>query len=149
MAALILMDGKGLLADFVYNQLSGSYSLKRQSILEDVPVETELALVLHDSWHPSVHQKAEERFRDAGIPWLRGFVSFGEGIIGPFVRPDTPGCSCCADIRRIIAEPDRQEMLEFQGRMEVGEGVLRDAWVTRSGLSQMAALISNEVRRIL
>ena len=33
--------------------------------------------------------------------------------------------------------------------MAEGEGVLRDAWVSRTGLSQMAALISNEVRRIL
>ena len=63
MAAQILIDGKGLLADFVYNQLSENYSLKRQSILEEVPEEIELALVLHDAWHPSVHQKAEERFR--------------------------------------------------------------------------------------
>ena len=101
MAAHILIDGQGLLADFVYDQLSGNYLVKRQSILEEVPEETELALVLHDAWHPSVHQKAEERFRATGIPWLRGFVSFGEGIIGPLVHPDTPGCSRCADIRRI------------------------------------------------
>ena len=63
MAAEIQMDGKGLLADFVYNQLSENYSIKRQSILEEVSDEIELVLVLHDSWHPSVYQKAEERFR--------------------------------------------------------------------------------------
>ena len=114
MAAEILMDGKGLLADFVYNQLSENYSIKRQSILEEVSDEIELVLVLHDFWHPSVYQKAEERFRSLRLPWLRGFVSFGEGIIGPFVRPDTQGCSCCADMRRMIASPDRQEMWEFQ-----------------------------------
>ena len=149
MAAHILIDGQGLLADFVYDQLSGNYLVKRQSILEEVPEETELALVLHDAWHPSVHQKAEERFRATGIPWLRGFVSFGEGIIGPLVRPDTPGCSRCADIRRMIAGPDRQEMWEFQMRMAAGEGVLRDAWASRTGLSQMATLICNEVQRVL
>ncbi|MGO4889501.1 TOMM precursor leader peptide-binding protein [Anaerobacillus sp. MEB173] len=149
MASLILMDGKGLLADFVYHQLSGNYLIKRQSIVEDVPDETELALVLHDSWHPSVHQKAEERFREAGIPWLRGFISFGEGIIGPFVRSDTSGCSYCADMRRIIAGPDRQEMWKFQGKMAAEEGTLQDAWASRIGLSQMAALISHEVQRIL
>jgi ribosomal protein S12 methylthiotransferase accessory factor len=143
------MDGRGLLADFVCHQLSEIYIIKRQSILEDFPDETELALVLHDSWHPSVHQKAEERFREAGIPWLRGFISFGEGIIGPFVRPDTSGCSCCADMRRIIAGPDRQEMWEFQRRLTAEEGIHQDAWASRIGLSQMAALISNAVRRIL
>ncbi|MCK0470548.1 TOMM precursor leader peptide-binding protein [Halalkalibacter sp. APA_J-10(15)] len=149
MATIILMDGSGLLADFVYHQLSGTHLIKRQSIVEDLPDETELALVLHDSWHPSVHEKAEERFRDAGIPWLRGFISFGEGIIGPFVRPDTTGCSYCADMRRIIAGFDRQEMWEFQRRMPAEEGILQDAWASRIGLSQMATLISNEVRRIL
>ena len=149
MAAHILIDGQGLLADFVYDQLSGNYLVKRQSILEEVPEETELALVLHDAWHPSVHQKAEERFRATGIPWLRGFVSFGEGMIGPLVRPDTPGCSRCADIRRMIAGSDRQEMWEFQMRMAAGEGVLRDAWASRTGLSQMATLICKEVQRVL
>ncbi|EKN69980.1 TOMM precursor leader peptide-binding protein [Schinkia azotoformans] len=149
MAAYIVIDGQGLLADFVYDQLSSNYLVKRQSIVEEVPKETELALVLHDAWHPSVHQKAAERFRDIGIPWLRGFVSFGEGIIGPFVRPGTQGCSHCADIRRIIAGSDRQEMWELQMRMAEGEGVLRDAWASRTGLSQMATLICNEVQRIL
>ncbi|RHW43417.1 bacteriocin biosynthesis protein SagD [Neobacillus notoginsengisoli] len=149
MAAQIVMDGKGLLADFVFDQLSQTFTITRQNFEEDVPVETELALVLRDSWHSLVHQKAEKRFRDAGIPWLRGFVSFGEGIIGPFVRPDTPGCSCCADIRLITAGPDRHEMLEIQGKMAAKEGELRDSWVSRIGLSHMADLISHEVRKIL
>lgn len=149
MAFLILMEGTGLLADFVYEQLSRNHRIKRQSIGEVVPDETELALVLHDSWHPSVHQKAEQKFRDAGIPWLRGFISFGEGIIGPFVRPDTSGCSMCADMRRIIAGPDRQEMWEFQGRMPAEEGLQQDAWASQIGLLQMAAFISNEVQRTL
>ncbi len=149
MAALILMDGQGLLADFVYDQLSGNYLVERQSILEEVPKETELALVLHDAWNPSVHQKAEERFKATGIPWLRGFVSLGEGIIGPFVRPDTSGCSLCADMRRMIAGPDRQEMWELQERMAAGDGMRQDAWVSRTGLSQMASLICHEVQRLL
>ena len=149
MAAHILIDGQGLLADFVYDQLSGNYQVTRQSILEEVPEETELALVLHDAWHPSVHQKAEERFRTTGIRWLRGFVSLGEGIIGPLVYPDRPGCSLCADIRRMIAGSDRQEMWKLQKRMASGEGVLRDAWASRTGLSHMATLICNEVQRIL
>ena len=51
----------------------------------------DLALVLHDAWHPYVHQKAEKLLQPAGIPWLRGFVSFGEGVIGPLVRPGTRG----------------------------------------------------------
>ncbi|MFD1705929.1 TOMM precursor leader peptide-binding protein [Siminovitchia sediminis] len=147
--AHILIAGQGLLADFVHDQLSTSYAVKRQSLLEGVSENSKLALVLHDGWHPSVHQKAEERFRTTGIPWLRGFVSFGEGIVGPFVRPNTTGCSHCADLRRIIAGTDSREMWEFQIRLAEGEGVRRDAWASRPGLSQMAAFICNEVHRIL
>ena len=87
--------------------------------------------------------------RSANVPWLRGFVSFGEGIIGPFVRPGTPGCSCCADLRRIMAGPDRQEMWKFQENMAESKSKLQDAWVSHSGLFQMATLFSHEVRRIL
>ncbi|MCE7792606.1 TOMM precursor leader peptide-binding protein [Salipaludibacillus sp. CUR1] len=149
MASLIVMNGSGLLADVVDDHLSENYHIKRQSIGEAVPDETELALVLHDSWYPSVHQKAEESFREAGIPWLRGFMSFGEGIIGPFVRPNTPGCSGCADMRRMIAGPDRKEMWTFQRELPAEEGLHQDAWASRTGLSHMAALISHAVQQIL
>ena len=57
MAAQILMDGKGLLADIVYHQLSENYSLKRQSILEEVSEEIEFVLVLHDACIPPLIQK--------------------------------------------------------------------------------------------
>ena len=73
----------------------------------------------------------------------------GKGIIGPLVHPDKPGCSRCADIRRIIAGSDRQEMWEIQMKLASGEGVLRDAWASRTGLSQMATLICKEVQRVL
>ncbi len=148
MAAQILIDGDGLLADMVFQQLFENHSLKRQSIFEEVSEEIEFVLVLHDAWHPSFYPKAEKRMRALKLPWLRGFVSFGEGIIGPFVRPDTTGCSCCADMRRILAGPDRQEMWKFQERMAEEKSGQRDAWVTHSGLFQMATLISNEVMRI-
>jgi len=149
MTAHILINGDGLLADYVCEQLSTSYQVRRQGIFEDIPEETDLALVLSDAWHPSIHQKAEERFRAAGIPWLRGFVSFGEGIIGPLVRHDRPGCSLCADKRRLIAGPDRQEMRDIQIKLAAGAGVQRDAWASRTGLSQMAIFISNEVKKVL
>ncbi len=149
MAAHILIDGEGLLADYVFDQLSGNYLVRRHSLLEEVPEEIEIALVLHDAWNPAIHKKAEEKYRNTGIPWLRGFVSFGEGIIGPLVRPDTPGCSYCADIRRMIAGSDRKEMWQLQVRMAAGEGLMQDAWASRTGLSHMAALICNEVQKIL
>ncbi|MCM3584810.1 TOMM precursor leader peptide-binding protein [Mesobacillus maritimus] len=149
MAAQILVDGKGLLADIVYHQLAETHSLNRQSILEEVSEELEFVLVLHDAWNPSYYPKVEKRMQALGVPWLRGGVSFGEGIIGPLVRPDTTGCTCCADIRRIIAGPDREEMWRFQKSRAEGKSNVQDAWISHSGLFQMATLITNEVRRVL
>ncbi|WHY89196.1 TOMM precursor leader peptide-binding protein [Neobacillus cucumis] len=149
MTAQILIDGDGLLADYVFEQLSATYQVRRQGMNEEIPEETELALVLDDAWHPSKHRKADERFKAAGIPWLRGFVSFGEGIIGPFVRPGTPGCSHCADKRFLLAGPDRLEMSEIQTRLTVESGITRDAWSSRMGLTQMAIFIRNEVEKVL
>ncbi|KYD20474.1 TOMM precursor leader peptide-binding protein [Saccharococcus caldoxylosilyticus] len=150
MGACVLMVGEGVLADFVYEKLSVQYQVVRQIDFEKgVPEETGLALVLHDAWHPSAHHKAEEVLRPLGIPWLRGFVSFGEGVIGPLVRPNTPGCSQCADMRRLIAGYDRKEMWELQQMMAVQGGIQRDAWVSRTGLLQMAYLIAAETKRVL
>lgn len=149
MSANILLEGEGQLADYVHRQLSDNFLVVRQSHFEEVPEETDIALVLHDAWHPSIHHKAEERFRTKGIPWIRGFVLFGEGIIGPFVRPEVPGCSLCADLRRMIAGPARKEMLKIQEKVAASERVQSDAWAARSGLLQMAVLISNEVEKIV
>ncbi|WML40857.1 TOMM precursor leader peptide-binding protein [Neobacillus sp. OS1-2] len=149
MDAHILINGDGLLADYVFDHLSGNHPVRRQSLFEEVPEETEIALVLHDDWKPAIYQKAEEKYRKKGIPWLRGFVSFGEGIIGPFVHPDSAGCSCCADIRRLIAGSNRKEMWQLQLRMAEGKSGNRDAWASRTGLSQMASLICKEVDRVL
>jgi ribosomal protein S12 methylthiotransferase accessory factor len=150
MVACVLMVGEGVLADFVYEKLSVQYQVVRQIDFEKgVPEETGLALVLHDAWHPSAHHKAEEVLRPLGIPWLRGFVSFGEGVIGPLVRPNTPGCSQCADMRRLIAGYDRKEMWELQQMMAVQGGIQRDAWASRTGLLQMAYLIAAETKRVL
>ncbi|WP_026572918.1 TOMM precursor leader peptide-binding protein [Bacillus sp. UNC438CL73TsuS30] len=149
MTAQILIDGDGLLAEYVFEQLSATYQVRRQSMNEEIPEEAELALVLDDAWHPSKHRKADERFKAAGIPWLRAFVSFGEGIIGPFVRPGTSGCSHCADKRRLLAGPDRLEMSKIQARLTAGAGVTCDAWSSRTGLSQMAIFIHNEVQKVL
>jgi ribosomal protein S12 methylthiotransferase accessory factor len=149
MTACILIDGDGLLADYVYAHLSANYLVRRQSMLEEIPKDVVFALVLDDAWNPSIHHKAEVRFRPAGIPWLRGFVSFGEGIIGPLIRHDKPGCSLCADKRRLIAGPDRLEMWNLQARMGTEASVPRDAWASRTGFSQMALLIVNEVQKVL
>ncbi|MGG4106693.1 TOMM precursor leader peptide-binding protein [Paenibacillus lautus] len=150
MSAIIVIVGEGVLADCVYGELSTQFEVVRQIDFEPgVPEKVDLVLVLHDAWHPSVHQKAEEVLQPAGIPWLRGFVAFGEGVIGPLVRPGTQGCSQCADTRRLMAGRERKEMRELQQRLVTHGGMPSDAWASRTGLLQVAYLLVEETRRVL
>jgi ribosomal protein S12 methylthiotransferase accessory factor len=150
MNAVVLVVGEGLLADFVCTELAARYRVIRQpDFKEQGPATADLALVLHDSWQPSVHRMAEEVFQPSGIPWLRGFVSLGEGVVGPLVRPGAPGCSRCADMRRLMAGRDRREMRELQQRLAAHGETPRDAWASRTALWQMAHLLVEEAQRIL
>ncbi|MGD8189330.1 TOMM precursor leader peptide-binding protein [Brevibacillus ginsengisoli] len=150
MSSVVMIVGEGLLANYVCGALSDQYQVVRQPDLQaGVSKEISLALLLNDAWNPSVHQEAEEVFQSSGIAWLRGFVSFGEGIVGPLVRPGTPGCSQCADLRQLMAGRDRKEMWELQQRLEEYGGMFHDAWASHSGLLQMTHLLVAEAQRVL
>ncbi|OUS77224.1 bacteriocin biosynthesis protein SagD [Paenibacillus sp. MY03] len=150
MSARIAIVGEGVLADCVYGELSAKFEVVRQIDFEaGVPEKADLVLVLHDAWHPYVHHKAEEALQPAGIPWLRGFVSFGEGVVGPLVRPGTQGCSQCADTRRLMAGRERKEMRGLKQRLGTHGGISRDAWASRTGLFQVAHLLADETGRLL
>nr|WP_239094224.1 TOMM precursor leader peptide-binding protein [Bacillus sp. B15-48] len=146
----MVVVGEGRLADRVCEELTAQYQVIRQvDFKAAVPEATDLVLVLDDGWNPSVHEKAEEVLRPSGVPWLRGFVSFGEGVVGPFVRGDTQGCSQCADIRFLMAGRDRQEMWGIQQRLAEDGGMSSDAWLSITGILQIANLLVVEVQRIL
>ncbi|MCY9693093.1 TOMM precursor leader peptide-binding protein [Paenibacillus alginolyticus] len=150
MSATVMIVGDGVLADCVYEELSAQFEVVRQIDFEaGVPESVDFALVLHDAWHLAVHRQAEELLQPAGIPWLRGFVSFGEGVIGPLVRPGTRGCSQCADTRRLMAGRERREMRELQMRLVSHERMPSDAWASRTGLLQAAHLLVVETQRML
>lgn len=150
MSAVVAVIGEGVLADNVCRKLSAPYKIVRQaSLKQGIPQGAELALLLQDSWYPSAHHEAEEVLRAAGIPWLRGFVLFGEGVIGPLVRPDTLGCSQCADMRSFMAGRDRREMWGLRQKLSEREGISRDAWASRTGLLQVAHLLAAETERVL
>ncbi|WP_209123616.1 TOMM precursor leader peptide-binding protein [Alkalihalobacillus sp. BA299] len=150
MSAEVVIVGEGLLADYVSGELSNQYEVVCQpNFKAEIPVATNLVLVLHDSWNPSVHQMAEKVLRPKGITWMRGFVSFGEGVVGPVVLLDTPGCSQCADLRRLMAGRDRKEMWEIQKNLAAQGEMSRDVWASRMGLLQMAYLIVEKAQRVL
>lgn len=149
MSAVVSIVGSGLLADCVNAELSGQYEVIRLPDFErGIPDRADLVLVLHDAWHPAVHQSAE-MLRQVGIPWLRGFVAFGEGIIGPLIEPGIQGCSQCADSRHLMATDDRKELHELQSKLSTNGGIASDAWASRMGFMQMAHVITEETRLVL
>ncbi|MBE9915909.1 TOMM precursor leader peptide-binding protein [Paenibacillus donghaensis] len=152
MSAIVTVIGEGQLADLVSKLLSANdrYRLIRQKSIESGEAATgDLALVLNDAWDPSIHVAAEARFRQSGTPWLRGFVAFGEGIVGPLVRPEGQGCSQCADFRLLLAGSDRREAWGFQQKLALLGGIARDAWASRTGLLQVAHVVAAEAVKVL
>lgn len=144
----IAIIGNGRLADYVSMKLCETYQIVHWDSVEEAASNNEnLALVLHDSWDPAEHVKAEEVFRSRGIPWLRAFFSFGEANIGPLVLPDKPGCSQCADLRHFITATDRRELFQIkESKLNEAESS-PDPWGTNLAISQTAALIQDEVYR--
>ncbi|GMA63824.1 TOMM precursor leader peptide-binding protein [Alicyclobacillus fastidiosus] len=152
MTSRVLVIGHGVLADTVLKLLgfrNECETIREPEVPSEVPAGVDLALVLDDDWPPSVHSLAEDAFRGIGLPWLRGFVAFGNGFIGPLVRPTEAGCSYCADMRTLMAEADRREMWQLRMQRATFGGTGRDVWATRTGLFHMANLIVAEVERIL
>ncbi|MCY9512068.1 TOMM precursor leader peptide-binding protein [Paenibacillus larvae] len=146
----VVIIGEGLLADFVHSELSGSCQVIRQTnFMTEMPREAELVLLLRDSWHPSAFHDAEKLLHNTGVSWIRGFISFGEGVIGPLVQPNKPGCSQCADMRRMLAGSDRKEMSELQLKTLALGKVPRDVWASRTGLLHLSYLLTAEVQRVL
>ncbi|OXM83010.1 TOMM precursor leader peptide-binding protein [Paenibacillus rigui] len=150
MSAVVAVVGEGVLAELVCGELiSESQIVRLTDFREGLPKDVDFALVLNDAWQPDVHREAEAVLQAAGIPWLRGFVAFGEGVIGPLVRPGKSGCSRCADTRQLTAGRDRGEMRALQQRLTETGGMLSDTWASRTGLLHMAHLLTAESRNVL
>lgn len=146
----ILIVGKGVLADYVQKILNEQYEVCHCSEIDNAELKDyDLAVVLDDNWKPAVHQKAEERLRLNGIPWLRAYISFGNGVIGPLSKKDHSGCSQCADLRRLMAGRDRHEMREVKDKLQKTETTQSDAAVSRQGLFHFACLVASELKKMI
>lgn len=150
MSAVVAVVGEGVLAELVCGELvSESRIVRLTDFREGLPKDVDFVLVVNDAWNPPAHREAEAVLQAAGIPWLRGFVAFGEGVIGPLVRPGKSGCSRCADTRQLTAGRDRGEMRALQQRLTETGGILSDTWASRTGLLHMAHLLTAESRNVL
>ncbi len=150
MSTGITLVGKGMLQKRVAEELAPHYHLNLLQDLDGtISKRTRLLLVIDDYWNPTIHRKAEEVARELGINWLRGFLSFGEGVVGPLVRPGREGCSQCADTRKMMAANDREDLWSIQQALSEADSGIHDEWLSQTGLLQMAQLIKNEVQHLV
>ncbi|WP_163857549.1 TOMM precursor leader peptide-binding protein [Paenibacillus elgii] len=150
MSSVIAVIGQGVLADLICAELNSVFWVIRTAELEEEEFRSaDLVILAQDGWLPAEQSRAEEVLHSAKVPWLRGFVSFGEALIGPLVRPGVQGCSRCADMRRLMATSDRKELRELLQQLADRGGIPQDAWASRTGLTQAATLLAAEARRVL
>ncbi|MFQ3544703.1 TOMM precursor leader peptide-binding protein [Halobacillus rhizosphaerae] len=150
MNSTVTIAGKGQLYEFVVEELASFYDLcLLPNLNHPLPKQSKLLLVLEDGWNPAMHYQAELAARDIGVDWLRGFVAFGEGVAGPWVRPGREGCSQCADTRRIMTAKDRQDKWKIQQISSQQQETVHDEWVSPMGLHQLAQIIITETKRIM
>ncbi|MBD2866795.1 TOMM precursor leader peptide-binding protein [Paenibacillus oceani] len=146
--------GKGILADLVGRELSGSgpFEVIRQTGLSaDIPGAAKLAVVVYDGGYADDYEDAEEVLGRTGVPWLRGFAVDDEGFAGPLVRPGTAGCSRCADQRRLLIgrRPERRDYAALIEGAASGGGMLAAGPPPLAGLWQTAHILAGEIRNVL
>ncbi|WP_282936073.1 TOMM precursor leader peptide-binding protein [Paenibacillus sp. RC67] len=143
----VVIIGEGLLADTVCKYLSGFPIVRRSALGDNLPPA---GLVLVLGGNSSAHLQAEEVLQPLGIPWLRCFVSDGEGVIGPLVRPGTAGCSQCAENRRSMARETKEDMDDLIMRLISADSLPTPVpEVSPLALRHIAYLVSSEAAKVL
>ncbi|PZE21567.1 TOMM precursor leader peptide-binding protein [Paenibacillus xerothermodurans] len=149
MSKTVAVIGEGVLSQLVSTQLENDFRVYRQDNQAGVPMGADLVLFLHDNEEAAVPVQPLDAVHLAGIPWLRGVLFDTEAVIGPLVRPGTAGCFRCADIRRLMAGRDRQELSDHQLRQLAEGGTADEAKASPAGQRQVSLLLAAEVRRFL
>ncbi|TMV43991.1 TOMM precursor leader peptide-binding protein [Paenibacillus mesophilus] len=150
MTKTVSVIGEGMIAAIVSKTLSDRFEVVCQSELAlNVPESAELIIVVYDEERSSDYIDAGEVLGRTGIPWLRGFTCRDEGFVGPLVRPGIPGCSLCADNRRLLAghRPEESPDLPHGGRF--APAASRGSGASIPGLRHMAHMLTAEAESVL
>jgi len=151
MGKSIALIGDGLLTNLVHETLSSAYSVVRVDFERsgDIPESTALVLAVHDEYRPPAQLERDKALHASGIPWLNATVLADEGMVGPYVRPGTPGCPQCALKRRMAAAADDTKPLELKLELWRKGVVRRDPNVSPWGLRHLRDLIVEEASAAL
>jgi ribosomal protein S12 methylthiotransferase accessory factor len=109
--------------------------------------EADLLLVLSDNWEAFLHREIQHIVSSTSIPWLRCFIQFGEGIIGPLVQNKST-CFHCADRRLLMSGKDRKEMWQLYHRFSLQSPTQSDPKISTFSLQHLKYLLIQEVAHI-
>jgi len=148
--SVVAIVGGGRLARETSERLAGFCGVIRlPDLAAGAPQGADLVLMLSDEWRPSEFETAERALREAGLPWIGGFVAYDEGIVGPLVAPGKPGCSQCADARRLAGGRSFEGRPELQMSLFLHGFVPADPSASELGVAQMSCIVAKEARSVL
>lgn len=148
MSRAISVIGEGMLSEAVRELLTDDFVLLAGGPLDFDNMDIEAAVILQDDWDPTFFRREEKTMQTAGVPWLGGYIDHAEAVLGPLVRPGTPGCSQCADQRRLNASR-QQEMSGAELSRFLFGTKQKNVWATRSAVLHLSQMIAAEVRRVV
>lgn len=145
----VVVVGEGKLADSVCKQLSGLRVARLPQFGGSLPA-ADLLLVLQDQDSSSVLREAERLLQPHGVPWLCAYISSGEGIVGPLVRPGLAGCTQCAENRLAIAGRSRKGLdALFMSLIDPDYAPPPSKELSSAGFRHMARIIAAETAAVL
>jgi len=114
MDAPVLIIGNGLLAELTSRAIRAYFPVEAYSALHEIPLTRQyrLAVVVSDTWDESWFTSADQLMRNQRLAWLPGYCSGNEGVAGPYIHPDLPGCLHCVMHRGQIATVPAEDELE-------------------------------------
>jgi ribosomal protein S12 methylthiotransferase accessory factor len=149
--AALAVAGSGRLYEAVWRELEPDYQLipLGDEALPGDSGQTSALLCLHDRWMPEREAALNRSCREQGLPWLRAALVLGQGLIGPWVRADAPGCLACAEARMLAAREDAPAFAALRDRLAAQPRPQAPNWDTGAALLTMARLVAAETAAAL
>lgn len=139
----IILIGEGVLQKAVRQALVPRWNLAAMTpeALDSASLGQTALISVSDSWQPDLDQRLNAFSVTKGIPWLRVYLAFGVGIVGPWVRPGIPGCVRCAELRELLAREDGPQFLQLRERIGQQPSSSARSWLTGASATILAQAV--------
>lgn len=149
---VIGLGGQGLIYKRVKHLVEGRYRIVPCDATSSPQQLAACRIVVYcsDTWFPTTLQQINRHCLQAGVALLPVYTHFDEGVIGPCVVPQRPGCTSCAELRTFEAtssDADRK-LLHHYREQEHATGVAQP-WLSSFSLETLAVLVSEEIAAYL